>query len=93
MRFGLSRTSATVQMKTRLIGALLTLPFAVVWSKAAYRIAQPSSQSNPSGNCLVLALGAPSRADGTASALQRFHVEAAVDTLRQRQTVNRSKIF
>ena len=73
------------QMKNRWIGALLTLPIAVLASEAAYRIAEPSAQSYPSGNCLVLALGAPSRADGTASALQRFRVEAAVDTLRQRR--------
>ncbi len=72
-------------MKNRWIGALLTLPIAVLASEAAYRIAEPSAQSYPSGNCLVLALGAPSRADGTASALQRFRVEAAVDTLRQRR--------
>ena len=85
MRSGSSRTPATGQMKTRWIGALLILPIAVMGSEAAYRIAQPSAQSYPSGNCLVLALGAPSRADGTASALQRFRVEAAVDTLRQRR--------
>jgi len=72
-------------MKNRWIGALLTLPIAVLASEAAYRIAEPSAQFYPSGNCLVLALGAPSRADGTASALQRFRVEAAVDTLRQRR--------
>jgi vancomycin permeability regulator SanA len=72
-------------MKTRWIGALLTLTIAVLGSEAAYRIAQPSAQSYPSGNCLVLALGAPSHADGSASALQRFRVEAAVDTLRQRR--------
>ncbi len=84
-RSGLRRTSAITQMKTRWIGALLTLPIAVLGSEAAYRIAQPSAQAYPSGNCLVLALGAPSRADGTASALQRFRVEAAVDTLRQRR--------
>jgi uncharacterized SAM-binding protein YcdF (DUF218 family) len=72
-------------MKIPWIGALLTLPIAVLGSEAAYRIAQPAAQTYPSGNCLVLALGAPSRADGTASALQRFRVEAAVDTLRQRR--------
>jgi hypothetical protein len=72
-------------MKNRRIAALLTLPIAVLASEAAYRIAEPSAQSYPSGTCLVLALGAPSRADGTASALQRFRVEAAVDTLRQRR--------
>jgi uncharacterized SAM-binding protein YcdF (DUF218 family) len=72
-------------MKTRWIGALLTLPFAVLVSEAAYRIAQPSTRAIPSGNCLVLALGAPASADGTASALQRFRVEAAVATLRQQQ--------
>jgi vancomycin permeability regulator SanA len=72
-------------MKNRWIGALLTLPIAVLASEAAYRIAEPSAQFYPSGNCLVLALGAPSRADGTASALQRFRVEAAVDILRQRR--------
>jgi len=64
-------------MKTRWIGALLSLPIAVLGSEAAYRIAQTSAQSYPSGNCLVLALGAPSRADGTTSALQCFRVEAA----------------
>jgi uncharacterized SAM-binding protein YcdF (DUF218 family) len=72
-------------MKTRWIGVLLTLPIAVLGSEAAYRIAQPAAQAYPSGNCLVLALGAPSHADGSASALQRFRVEAAVDTLRQRR--------
>jgi len=72
-------------MKTGWIKALLTLLIAVQGSEAAYRIAQPSAQSYPSENCLVLALGAPSRADGTASALQRFRVEAAVDILRQRR--------
>lgn len=85
MRSGSSRTAATAQMKIPWIGALLTLPIAVLGSEAAYRIAQPAAQTYPSGNCLVLALGAPSRADGTASALQRFRVEAAVDTLRQRR--------
>ena len=85
MRSGSSRTAATVKMKIPWIGALLTLPIAVLGSEAAYRIAQPAAQTYPSGNCLVLALGAPSRADGTASALQRFRVEAAVDTLRQRR--------
>ena len=32
MRFGLSRTAATAQMKTRWIGAQLTLPIAVLGS-------------------------------------------------------------
>jgi vancomycin permeability regulator SanA len=72
-------------MKTRWIEALLTLPIAVLGSEAAYRIARPATQAYPSGNCLVLALGAPSRADGTASALQRFRVKAAVEILRQRR--------
>ena len=72
-------------MKNRWIGALLTLPIAVLGSEAAYRIAQPSTRPLASENCLVLALGAPSRPDGTASTLQRFRVEAAVDTLRQRR--------
>jgi uncharacterized SAM-binding protein YcdF (DUF218 family) len=85
MRSGLSRTPAIAKMKNRWIGALLTLPIAVLGSEAAYRIAQPSTRPLPSGNCLVLALGAPSRPDGTASALQSFRVEAAVATLRQRR--------
>jgi len=72
-------------MKTRWIEALLTLPIAGLGSEAAYRIAQPAAQAYPSGNCLVLALGAPSHADGSASALQRFRVKAAVDTMRQRR--------
>jgi vancomycin permeability regulator SanA len=53
--------------------------------KHTYRIAQPSTRPFPSGNCLVLVLGAPSWPDGTASTLQRFRVQAAVSTLRQRQ--------
>jgi hypothetical protein len=62
------------QMKTRWIGAVLTLPIAVLASEAAYRIAEPSAQSYPSGTCLVLALGAPSRADavGCCSQAERF---------------------
>lgn len=68
-------------MKTRWIGALLILPLAVLGSEAAYRIAQPTAQPVTPGNCLVLALGAPSMADGTPSILQRFRVEAAVGTL------------
>jgi vancomycin permeability regulator SanA len=84
MRSGSSRTPATAKMKNRWIGALLTLPVAVLGSETAYRIAQPT-RAFPSGNCLVLALGAPSRPDGTASPLQRFRVEAAVATLRQQQ--------
>ncbi|CAK6698960.1 hypothetical protein ICNINCKA_02544 [Synechococcus sp. CBW1107] len=84
MRSGSSRTPATAKMKNRWIGALLTLPIGVLVSEAAYRIAQPSSLPIASGNCLVLAPGAPSRPDGTASTVQRFRVEAAVATLRQR---------
>lgn len=75
----------TAKWKNLRIWALLTLPIAVLASEAAYRIAQPSAQSYPSGNCLVLALGAPSRADGSASDLQRFRVATAVATLRQRR--------
>jgi len=82
---GANSTSSTAKMKDRWIGALLTLPVAVLASEAAYRIAQPSTRAFPSGNCLVLALGAPSRPDGTASSLQRFRVEAAVATLRQQR--------
>jgi hypothetical protein len=85
MRYGSSRTPTTAKMKNRWIGALLTLPVAVLGSEAAYRIAQPSTRAFPSGSCLVLALGAPSRPDGTASPLQRFRVEAAVATLRQQR--------
>ena len=58
-------------MKNRWIAALLTLSIVVVASEAAYRIAEPSAQSYPFGNCLVLALGAPSRADGTAVSRHR----------------------
>lgn len=72
-------------MKKRWIWALLSLPLAVPGSEAAYRIAQPPTRAFPSGNCLVIALGAPSRPDGTASALQRFRVEAAVATLQLRR--------
>jgi uncharacterized SAM-binding protein YcdF (DUF218 family) len=75
----------TAKRKNRLIWALPIPLLAVLASETAYRIAQPSMRSYPFGNCLVLALGAPSRVDGTASALQRFRVEAAVATLRQRR--------
>jgi vancomycin permeability regulator SanA len=85
MRSGSSRTPATAKMKHRWIGALLTLPIGVMVSEAAYRIAQPSTLPLASGNCLVLALGAPSRPDGTASTLQRFRVKAAAATLQQRR--------
>lgn len=64
------------------LASLAVVSVAVLSTEAAYRCAAPADLAPEAGDCVVLVLGYPSRADGSPDPVQRFRVEAAVERYR-----------